>query len=407
MKRVLIVFVCLLLAAGVAYAKYEDAKEAVEMFKPITEEGRAYFESFEGTTFPPTGWTAVITNPGYTWHRYVGTAAHGTAFANCLYDPAFVPQDEKICFTYTIAAGDQCLCFYAMASIYWAITPYQNYNTYVYINGVEKWNFRTNQTGTTSYQWLQYCIPLSGYGVGQQIEVCFRYAGVDGAQAGFDAISIGACPVVTVCPFQYPCHIIDFNAGPNGWTSLACGTGPIPWQWGVPTIGVPTTACDGVPVTNVLATNLTGVYPVLKGEAAVIGPYVLPPWCRTLELCHFYDYESNYDGGNVKISTDGGSTWTLIEPVSGYTTTLTSTSYPAQCVWQQKVFSGTSTTFIRSCFNISAYSGQTIKIGFFSGSDSYATTDYGWYIKWVKLGTDQEPSPVENTSWGTIKAMYR
>ncbi len=109
----------------------------------------------------------------------------------------------------------------------------------------------------------------------------------------------------------------------------------------------------------------------------------------------------------MKISTDGGVTWTLIEPLGGYDGTLTSTSYVAQCVAQQKVFTGTSTTFVRDCFDIHLFTGQTIWIGFFSGSESYATTDLGWYIKWVKLGTDEEPSPVQNSTWGTIKAMYR
>jgi hypothetical protein len=409
MKRVAIVCACLLLAVSMAYAgKYEDAKDPAEMFRPIMDEGRAYFESFEGTTFPPAGWTETVTNPGanFNWHRYVGTAANGVAYARVLYDPALVPQDEKMCFTYTIQPGDQCLCFYAYGSIYWAVTPYANYNLHVYINNNEVWNFRDDQTASASFVWTQYCTDLSSYGVGQQIEVCFRYAGVDGATGGFDAISIGECPVIPVCPFQYPCQIIDFNQGPNGWYSQTCGTGPIPWQWGVPT-GIPATACDGVAVTNVLATNLTGTYPVSKGEAAVIGPYALPSWCRTLEICHFYDYESNYDGGNVKISTDGGSTWTLIEPLGGYDGTLTSTTYVAQCVAQQKVFTGTSTTFVRDCFDIHQFSGQSILIGFFSGSESYATTDLGWYIKWVKLGTDEEPSPVQSTTWGTIKAMYR
>jgi len=30
----------------------------------------------------------------------------------------------------------------------------------------------------------------------------------------------------------------------------------------------------------------------------------------------------------------------------------------------------------------------------------------GWYIKWVKIGSD-EFSPVEQSTWGNIKAMYR
>ena len=197
------------------------------------------------------------------------------------------------------------------------------------------------------------------------------------------------------CPFPQNCYFLDFNASPNGWTSLACGTGPIPWAWGPPSGGtypIPSTACDGVPVTNVLVTNLTGNYPVSKGEAAVVGPFLLFSGCKCLEICHYYDTESNYDGGNVKISTDGGATWTRLDPVGGYPGINTSNTYQNQCTLNQRMFTGTSTTFIRSCFDITQYVGQTVLVGFFFGSESYSTSDRGWAIKWLKIGgTDISP----------------
>ncbi len=51
------------------------------------------------------------------------------------------------------------------------------------------------------------------------------------------------------CPFPETCYILDFNdpANAGSWTSLACGTGPVPWAWGVAT-SIPTVACDAVPV---------------------------------------------------------------------------------------------------------------------------------------------------------------
>jgi hypothetical protein len=210
------------------------------------------------------------------------------------------------------------------------------------------------------------------------------------------------------CPFPQNCYFLDFNQSPNGWTSLACGTGPIPWAWGLPTGGVtiPSTTCDGVPLTNALVTNLTGNYPVSKGEAAVVGPFQIYTGCRCLEICHYYDTESGYDGGNVKVSTDGGTTWTLITPSGGYPGINTSTYYPNECTWNQRMFTGTSTTFIRSCFDISAYQGQTILVGFFFGSESYLTSDRGWAIKWLKIG-GTDISPVEGRSWGAIKALYK
>ena len=40
-----------------------------------------------------------------------------------------------------------------------------------------------------------------------------------------------------------------------------------------------------------------------------------------LEFWHYYNSEANYDGGNVKISINGGTTWTLLTPVGGYSNT--------------------------------------------------------------------------------------
>jgi len=205
------------------------------------------------------------------------------------------------------------------------------------------------------------------------------------------------------CPFPQTCYFTDFNASPNGWTSLACGTGPVPWAWGVAT-GIPTVACDAVPVTNVLVTNLAGNYPLSMGEAAVVGPYKLNPGCKCLEICHYYYAESGYDGGNVRVSTDGGTTWTRIAPSAGYPGTI-STTYSCQCVLGEPAFTGNSTTFVRTCFDVSAYEGQNILVGFFFGSDT-SVSYRGWAIKWLRIG-GSDISPVENSSWGSIKALYR
>jgi hypothetical protein len=205
------------------------------------------------------------------------------------------------------------------------------------------------------------------------------------------------------CPFPQTCYFLDFNASPNGWTSRACGTGPVPWAWGVPT-AVPTVACDAVPVTNVLVTGLAGNYPLSVGEAAVVGPFQIFTGCKCLELCHYYYTEMGYDGGNVRVSTDGGTTWTRIAPSTGYPGTI-STAWQCQCVLGEPAFTGNSTTFIRSCFDISQFQGQTILVGFFFGSDT-SLSYRGWAIKWLRIG-GTDISPVEGSSWGSIKALYR
>lgn len=213
------------------------------------------------------------------------------------------------------------------------------------------------------------------------------------------------CPVEPCCPFPYTCYENDFNVSDNGVMFMDCGAGPNPWAWGVDA-GIPQIACDDVPVTNILGTTLGASYPVSTGGVAYIGPFDITQSCSCLELCHYYDFESGFDGGNVKVSVDGGLSWQLVTPADGYDDVLDSTYYIAECVANELVFTGTSGTFVRDCFVLDAYLGQQVLIGFFFGSESYSTSDLGWYIKWAKIG-GTEFSPVQDSTWGSIKGMYR
>lgn len=212
------------------------------------------------------------------------------------------------------------------------------------------------------------------------------------------------CPVPPCCPFEYVKHLIDFNVWDGGFMVLPCGGTPV-WQWGPLTNPeVPTVACDDVPVTNILGTNIPGDYPASSGEIAMIGPYMIDEYSTCLELCHFYDTENRFDGGNLKISTDGGATWILATPSRLYDAVTYSSCL---CLPLENAFTGHqfSTMFLRDCFDLSGYIGTEIWIGFFFGSDS--SVQYpGWYIKWVKIGSDNY-SPVEDSSWGNIKSLYR
>jgi hypothetical protein len=413
MKRSMIVMLCLAFAASCAFAGPQNPseKQASEVMFPIQHGGyRLLFEGFEGT-FPPTGWTLSQFNVNETWIQDCGTYGtpyEGSCYATCLYDAGYTGnQDEWLYFDYTLEPGDECLSFYAFANPYWAIDPYQNYNLIVTIDGQAVWDYYNDNNGAVIWQWQQYTVDLSGYAVGQTITVGLGYQGYDGAQGAFDAIEIGECPgppPEPCCPSDYVCYVHDFNTTSCGWNTMDCGVGPIPWEWGVPT-GIPTVACDDVAVTNILATNLTGDYPVQTGEAAVVGPFSITENCWCMELCHYYDIESGYDGGNVKISTDGGTTWSLLQPFGGYDDILDSTTYVAECVAGEEVFTGSSDTFVRDCFDLSQYIGHNVMIGFFFGADSSVTFP-GWYVKWLKFGSD-EVSPVKDATWGRIKGMYR
>jgi hypothetical protein len=226
-----------------------------------------------------------------------------------------------------------------------------------------------------------------------------------GTAEGSFTLTVDCLEITPPCgPFEFDCYLYDFNADPPMFYT-ECGLGPNPWGWGFDA-GIPQIACDDVAVTNILGTGIGGTYEVSVGGIAEVGEFFIDDECTCLELCHYYDCETNYDGGNVKVSVDGGLTWELITPHEGYPGMNTSSYYPCECVHQEPIFTGDSGGFVQSFFDISNYVGQTIVVGLFFGSESYATSDLGWYVKWVKIG-GSEPTPVEDTTWGTIKSMYR
>ncbi len=190
MKRTLIIVLALLVVSSVAFAgkMAPDAKFSTEPYAPMSF--REYTEGFEGT-FPPVGWTLTATNAAYTWTQYT-PGGEGVYCANATYDPALVPQLETLSFNYTLVAGELHLSFLAMASYYWAVDPYQNYDIYVTVDGVTVWSFVADNMGT-SFTWDAYDVDLAGFGYvgGETVEIAFIYEGVDGAQGGFDAVKLG------------------------------------------------------------------------------------------------------------------------------------------------------------------------------------------------------------------------
>jgi hypothetical protein len=407
MKNALVVVLGLMLLAGAVHAgkPFDASKRATDVIRPIVDPHRHFYEGFE-ISVPPPGWWAITNNP-FTWEADAGDPLEGFQCASCFYDETYTgPQDEWMGVDYVRGADDDSLFFYAMGSVYWAVTPYQNYNFYVTVEGDTLWNYYDNNNGATSWTWQLYGVPLTTWPVGDTLTIAFGYTGYDGAQASFDALAFGAPygQEASCCPLVSVCDTLDFNVSGHGWSQEPCGGASV-WAWGT-SPNPPSTACDGVPVTYTLGTMAGARYPTLSGEAALVGPLAVTQDCHCLEICHYYQTEEGYDGGNVKLSTNGAVSWTLVYPSGGYDAILNSVSYPAACVTGEQAFSGDTGIFVTDCFDLTSFIGENVLVGFFFGSDSFATDDVGWYIKWLKLGTGTD-TPVRPTSWGAIKAMYR
>jgi len=119
----------------------------------------------------------------------------------------------------------------------------------------------------------------------------------------------------------------------------------------------------------------------------------------------YYDNLDNYywDGAVIRISTDGGSTFSLITPASGYPFLITpnpDSPFPPD----QPCLAGDGDGWQTLLLDLSAYAGQDVIVRFEFGSDLYVT-DEGWYIADVTPLSADLPTPawlIPVGAWGGI-----
>jgi hypothetical protein len=164
-------------------------------------------EGFEAGVVPPAGWGAQIQNASYTWKLMAptGTPHGGTYAADVEYDPALSPQDEWLLTPSMILYGNVTLTGWSMGSVYWGITPYDNYD-------LEAWAVvgptagdgddillgqLDTETWVTNWTWAQFTYnftaPTAPFRIG------FRYVGTDGAQAGLDDVQVDGAAGAPAC----------------------------------------------------------------------------------------------------------------------------------------------------------------------------------------------------------------
>ncbi len=165
------------------------------------------------------------------------------------------------------------------------------------------------------------------------------------------------------------------------------------WEWGTPASG-PGSAYQG---SKLWATNLSGSYSSNEHAELTTLPLDLGAFIHPkLTFAHWYDIEESstpniaWDGGNVKISTDGGATFTLIRPVGDYPDSI-SVNTTSNALAGQPVYSGTSGGWLLAEFDLSAFAGETVILKFDFGSDGSVTYD-GWYIDSVSV-VDEATAP--------------
>jgi hypothetical protein len=179
-------------------------------------------------------------------------------------------------------------------------------------------------------------------------------------------------------------HYFNFEENNGGLTASG------DWEWGRPTSG-PEKAYDG---QNCWATYLNSRYSNVSQASTLSLPDIdLSGYIDvSLSFYHWYETEAGFDGGNVKISIDGGSNWVQLSPVSGYDMILEKSQLSGE-----EAFSGSSRDWRFCEFNLTAFRNQTIRIKFDFSADN-ATSFQGWYIDDVMI----KDSPV----FPPVKSVY-
>jgi hypothetical protein len=169
------------------------------------------------------------------------------------------------------------------------------------------------------------------------------------------------------------------------------------WEWGTPTSG-PKAAYSG---SKLWATNLKGNYRDLT-ESILESPAISLAQKDSAKLTFWHWYQNEYsdnafwDGGNVKISVDGGP-FQLLYPQGGYDGIVDPYN---GFLGNEPCFGGPATNgnfWQQETFDLSEFKDHTIVIRFHFGSDG-AVNDYGWYIDDVEIAFSQPTAVAEKLS---------
>ena len=155
----------------------------------------------------------------------------------------------------------------------------------------------------------------------------------------------------------------------------------------------------GDPATR---TYLNGCHAALDTPPFTVGTgggLLFRQWIRT-ERDDAANDSHYWDGAVIRVSTDGGATFTLVEPVSGYPFRVVDnidSPFPAD----HPSLGGRGEGWETLLLDLSAHAGQTAIVRFEFGSDLYII-DEGWYIAGVAPFSFDTPAPwlIPSAAWG-------
>lgn len=210
------------------------------------------------------------------------------------------------------------------------------------------------------------------------LEACTSYTVmVSSADGAGNSSSLGPSALFTTLDSVMPVDD-DVESGNTGWT--------------VDTVTDPGAGTDWSIITDASAASPTHSWFSSdegddKEDLLIGGPYQLGPGQSTLSFQHHFNFESNWDGGVLEISTDG-SNWNDILNTSATFTTGAYTgainSSALSPLSDRDAWTGDSGGLMETRVDLSTYSGTQIWIRFRLACDSSLGAD-GWYLDDIQM----------------------
>ena len=195
------------------------------------------------------------------------------------------------------------------------------------------------------------------------------------AEIGPFVFEVSGSGVLRTFPAEAPMQVVQlsgaFKAGSPAFGTNVAHTGTVVW-----------------------GTNPEGVYPAASGVSSL----ELPPsnlsgsGTPMLSFWHWYDTEHDgradpsvdgndvlWDGGNVKISTDGGATWSILQPYSGYHASII--SGPDNPMAGERAFGGFSFGWRREVMELPTT--EDVRIRFDFGTDATNSEQARFFAGWL------------------------
>ncbi|MBN2425802.1 MAG: T9SS type A sorting domain-containing protein [Calditrichaceae bacterium] len=149
------------------------------------------------------------------------------------------------------------------------------------------------------------------------------------------------------------------------------------WERGTPVFG-PDYAYSG---SRCFGTKLDDNYSKGPLLSSLISPFIFIQGMDkpVAEFYHWFSIESGYDGGNIKISVDEGSTWQLLDPRPGYSVIELSDEYHNP-LGGQPAYSDHQLTWEKVTINLYDYLKYPALLFRFDFGSDEQKTDAGWYI---------------------------